>query len=48
MSISENELATLGSGLAKWLGKRYLGDLSESLASELIDFEKDETKTFPT
>ena len=41
MSISGSVLVALGSGLAKWLGKRYLGDRSESLASELIDFGKD-------
>ena len=36
MSISGSVLVALESGLAKW----YLGDLSQELAGELIDFGK--------
>ncbi len=41
MSVSASVLVALGAGLAKWLAKRYLGDLSQDLVGELIDFGKE-------
>ncbi len=41
MSISGSVLAALGSGLAKWLAKRYLGDLNAELVGGLIDFGRE-------
>lgn len=41
MSVSASVLVALGAGLAKWLAKRYLGDLSQDLFGELIDFGKE-------
>ena len=41
MSVSGSVLMALGSGLAKWLAKRYLGDPNFELTGELVDWAKD-------
>lgn len=41
MSVSAGVLTALGSALAKWLAKRYLGELSQDLVGELLDFGKE-------
>lgn len=41
MSVSAGVLTALGTGLAKWLAKRYLNDPNFELAGELVDWAKE-------
>lgn len=41
MSVSANVLTALGTGIAKWLAKRYLGELSLELVGDLLDYGKE-------